>query len=128
MKEIIVVDDFSTDGTREILEKELAGRIDHLIFHESNHGKGAALRSGIRLATGDIVIIQDADLEYDPQEYGILIDPILMDKADVVFSSRFMGGHPHRVLYFWHRVGNGFSDLGFQYIYECKFNRHGILL
>lgn len=111
LKEIIVVDDFSTDGTRAILENELAGRIDKLIFHESNQGKGAALRSGIKLATGDIVIIQDADLEYNPQEYPILVDPILMDKADVVFSSRFMGGRPHRVLYFWHRVGNGFLTL-----------------
>jgi glycosyltransferase involved in cell wall biosynthesis len=110
-KEIIVIDDFSNDGTREILANELADRIDKLVFHESNQGKGAALRSGIKYATGDIVIIQDADLEYNPQEYPVLIDPILKDKADVVFGSRFMGGNPHRVLYFWHRVGNGFLTL-----------------
>lgn len=110
-KEIIVVDDFSTDGTREILASELAGKIDRLVFHETNQGKGAALRSGIQHATGDIVIIQDADLEYNPDEYPILIEPILSNRADVVFSSRFIGGNCHRVLYFWHRVGNGFLTL-----------------
>lgn len=105
-KEIIVVDDCSTDGTRERLTGDLAPWIDQLILHEKNQGKGAALRSGIAAATGDIVIIQDADLEYDPQEYPNLIKPILDGKADIVYGSRFMGGAAHRVLFFWHRLGN----------------------
>jgi glycosyltransferase involved in cell wall biosynthesis len=110
-KEIIVVDDCSTDGTRRILETELRGLIDLVLYHEINQGKGAALRTGIKAANGDLVIIQDADLEYDPQEYPLLIEPILRNKADVVFGSRFMGHRPHRVLYFWHRLGNGFLTL-----------------
>jgi glycosyltransferase involved in cell wall biosynthesis len=110
-KEVIVVDDASGDGTRERLAGELRPLVDQLILHERNQGKGAALRSGIRSATGDVVVIQDADLEYDPQEYPKLLAPILEGRADVVFGSRFMGAEPHRVLYFWHRVGNGFLTL-----------------
>ena len=105
--EIIVVDDASTDGTRDKLTGPLAGRIDRVELHAVNQGKGAALRSGIRLATGDVVIIQDADLEYDPSQYPRLVAPITENRADVVFGSRFMGAEPHRVLYFWHRMGNG---------------------
>jgi glycosyltransferase involved in cell wall biosynthesis len=104
--EIIVVDDCSSDGTRELLERELAGRVDRVIYHERNQGKGAALRTGFAAATGDVVVVQDADLEYDPQEYPKLLKPILDGKADVVFGSRFAGGESHRVLYFWHSVGN----------------------
>ena len=110
-KEIIVVDDGSSDGTREKISGELRPLIDQLVMHEKNQGKGAALRSGIRAATGDIVIIQDADLEYDPNEYPSLVAPIAEDRADVVYGSRFMGAAPHRVLYFWHRLGNGFLTI-----------------
>jgi len=110
-KEIIVVDDCSVDGTRDILRTRIAPKVDRIIYHEVNQGKGAALRSGIREATGDIVIIQDADLEYDPNEYPQIIAPILQGRADVVFGSRFMGGQAHRVDYYGHRVGNGFLTL-----------------
>jgi len=110
-KEIIVVDDCSRDGSGELLEGPLRAKVDRVLRHPVNRGKGAALRTGIAHATGDIVIIQDADLEYDPQQYPVLIDPILQDKADVVYGSRFLGGGPHRVLYFWHRVGNGLLTL-----------------
>jgi glycosyltransferase involved in cell wall biosynthesis len=103
-KEIIVVDDGSTDGTRETLQG-LAGPGLTLVFHEKNQGKGAALRSGFARAAGDIVLVQDADLEYDPREYPRLLEPILDGRADVVYGSRFLGG-PHRVLYYWHYVGN----------------------
>ena len=110
-KEIIIVDDFSTDGTREKLKNEIESKVDKVIYHAFNQGKGAALRSGIKEATGDVVIIQDADLEYDPNEYGKLVEPIKQGKADVVYGSRFLSGGAHRVLYFWHRVGNGFLTL-----------------
>jgi len=112
-KEIIIVDDCSVDGTREKLRSEIegSGRVDRIIYHDRNQGKGAALRTGFKYATGDIVIVQDADLEYDPNEYSRMVEPILSGKADVVFGSRFVGGEAHRVLYFWHRVGNSFLTL-----------------
>jgi glycosyltransferase involved in cell wall biosynthesis len=109
-REIIIVDDGSKDGTRDLLSKINNHEI-RVIFHETNQGKGAALRTGFAAATGDICIVQDADLEYDPQEFPLVIQPILDGKADVVFGSRFQSGRPHRVVYFWHRVGNGFLTL-----------------
>jgi glycosyltransferase involved in cell wall biosynthesis len=110
-KEIIVVDDCSNDGTRELLQLEIEALVECVIYHEVNQGKGAALRTGVRAAQGEVVLIQDADLEYDPVEYTGLLRPILENKADVVYGSRFFGGRPHRVLYFWHRVGNGILTL-----------------
>ncbi|KZR62254.1 Undecaprenyl-phosphate mannosyltransferase [Prochlorococcus sp. MIT 1303] len=109
-REIIIVDDGSKDGTRDILG-ELNDPEVRVIFHAQNQGKGAALRTGFNEAKGDICIVQDADLEYDPQEFQIVIQPILDGKADVVFGSRFQGGRPHRVVYFWHRIGNGLLTL-----------------
>jgi len=113
-KEIIVVDDKSIDGTVEKLKNlKDTGKIDNLIFHEINQGKGAAIRSGLKEAVGEIIIIQDADLEYDPKDYSRLIKPIIDGKADVVYGSRFLGGTSdgHRVLYFWHRVANSILTL-----------------
>ncbi len=112
-KELIVVDDHSTDRTGEILQgiKQTNNSIFYLFSHDKNRGKGAAIRTGFASATGDIVIIQDADLEYDPEEYPKLIKPILDGKADVVYGSRFLGEGPHRILYFWHYVGNKFLTI-----------------
>jgi glycosyltransferase involved in cell wall biosynthesis len=104
-KEIIIVDDYSTDGTRAALQELPPSEDLKIIFQPRNMGKGAALRRGFEGVSGDIVVIQDADLEYDPVDYPVLIRPILEDKADVVYGSRFLGG-PHRVLFFWHSVGN----------------------
>jgi len=109
-KEIIIIDDFSTDGTKEFLEK-IEDESIKVFFNGKNKGKGAAISKGIEFVTGEITIIQDADLEYDPNEYDKIISPILLNKADVVFGSRFKGAQPHRVVYFWHRLGNGFLTL-----------------
>jgi glycosyltransferase involved in cell wall biosynthesis len=109
--QVVVVDDGSTDGTRDVLkELESAGLIDALVLHDHNRGKGAALRTGFGKASGHVVVVQDADLEYDPGELPRLLEPILAGKADAVYGSRFLGG-PHRVLFFWHSVGNRFLTL-----------------
>ena len=125
-REIIIVDDGSKDGTRDILD-QISNSEVRVIFHKVNQGKGAALRTGFQEATGDICIVQDADLEYDPREFPLVIQPIVEDKADVVFGSRFQSGRPHRVVYFWHRIGNGvltlmsnfFTDLNLSDMETC---------
>lgn len=110
-KEIIIVDDCSIDGTRELIRNEIEPTVDKVIYHDVNQGKGAALRSGFQAITGEIVVVQDADLEYNPKEYPQLMQPIVEDNADVVFGSRFIGGNAHRVVYYWHMVGNRFLTL-----------------
>ncbi|MHC4993897.1 MAG: glycosyltransferase family 2 protein [Planctomycetota bacterium] len=110
-KELIIVDDRSTDGTRGVLEEMAEAGDITAVYQDENRGKGAALRAGFAHATGDIVIVQDADHEYDPNEYPKLIEPILDGRADVVYGSRFAGGECHRVLYFWHSLGNRFLTL-----------------
>jgi len=104
--EIIIVDDCSTDGTRDLLAQKATNWVDAIILQERNRGKGAAFRRGFERATGELVIVQDADLEYDPKDYPSLLAPIVEDRADVVFASRFQSGRPHRVLYFWHMAAN----------------------
>lgn len=108
--EVVVVDDGSSDRSRDILSTLSDERVT-VVLHERNRGKGAALRTGFARATADFVVVQDADLEYDPGEYGVLLEPLLDDRADVVFGSRFLSGRPHRVLYFWHSMGNRFLTL-----------------
>jgi glycosyltransferase involved in cell wall biosynthesis len=106
-KELVIVDDCSTDGTGDVMREHLESREGiRLLYHDTNQGKGAALRTGFAHTTGDIVLIQDADLEYDPRDYPKLVAPILEGRADVVYGSRFIGGESHRVLFFWHSVGN----------------------
>jgi glycosyltransferase involved in cell wall biosynthesis len=110
-REIIVVDDCSEDGTKAVLEEKVSEMVDRIIYHPVNRGKGASLRSGFAAATGEIILVQDADLEYSPEDYPVLLAPLLSGKADAVFGSRFMGGRPHRVLLFWHMAGNRFLTL-----------------
>ncbi|MCK4633092.1 MAG: glycosyltransferase family 2 protein [candidate division Zixibacteria bacterium] len=134
--EVILIDDFSTDGTRELLRDKIEATVDKVVYLERNSGKGTACRAGFAVATGDIIIIQDADLEYNPNEYPSLIEPILSDRADVVYGSRFMGSGSHPVVEFWHRFGNRvithvsnmFTDLGMSDVETCyKVFRRDVL-
>ena len=127
-KEIVIVDDCSTDGTREILRKmKSEDEARKIFFQEKNKGKGAALRRGFKEADGDVVVVQDADLEYDPNDYKTMLAPVLQGHADVVYGSRFLGGGPHRVVFFWHYIGNKFlttlsnmmTDLNFTDMEVC---------
>ncbi|MBW2234967.1 MAG: glycosyltransferase family 2 protein [Deltaproteobacteria bacterium] len=104
--EIVLVDDASSDGTRELIREKLEDRVERVVYHEENQGKGAALRSGFAVVTGDVVVVQDADLEYDPAEFPRLLQPFVQKDADVVYGSRFIGSGSHRVLYYWHSLGN----------------------
>ncbi|MGH7983337.1 MAG: glycosyltransferase family 2 protein, partial [Candidatus Udaeobacter sp.] len=110
-REIIVVDDCSQDGTQTLLREKVSQMVDRVIYHPVNQGKGAALRSGFAAATGDFIVVQDADLEYSPEDYPVLLQPLVSGKADAVIGSRFMGARPHRVLFFWHMIGNKFLTL-----------------
>src|SRR5438132_12609216 len=105
-REIIVVDDCSQDGTQTLLREKVSQLVDRVIYHPVNRGKGAALRSGFAAATGDFILVQDADLEYSPEDYPVLLEPLIAGKADAVFGSRFIGARPHRALFFWHMVVN----------------------
>ena len=125
--EIIIVDDCSTDGTRDILRDRVAAQVEKVVYHDKNQGKGAALRNGFRAATGDYVVVQDADLEYDPTELPMLLEVATSNNADAVYGSRFVGSRPHRVLYFWHSIGNKlitlasniFTDLNLTDVETC---------
>ena len=110
-KEIILIDDYSTDGSRELIEKKLKLQVDKILLNEKNFGKGYSVRQGIKAADGDLILIQDADLEYSPSDYDKLINPILNNNADVVYGSRFIGSDEKRVLFFWHTIGNKFLTL-----------------
>ena len=110
-KEIILIDDYSTDGSRELIENKLKLQVDKILLNEKNFGKGYSVRQGIKAAEGDIILIQDADLEYSPSDYDKLINPILNNNADVVYGSRFIGSDEKRVLFFWHTIGNKFLTL-----------------
>ena len=119
-KEIIIIDDFSTDGTRALLEDKIKDKVDKIIFNEKNYGKGYSVRQGINSSSGDIILIQDADLEYDPTDYPKLINPILKGYADVVYGSRFVGSEEKRVLFFWHSIGNFVLTLLSNMLFDFK--------
>ena len=110
-KEIILIDDFSTDGSRELIKNKLKSKVQKIILNEKNYGKGYSVRQGIQIAEGDIILIQDADLEYSPTDYDKLVNPILNNDADIVYGSRFIGSDEKRVLFFWHTLGNKFLTL-----------------